>query len=80
MKTIQELRKAIKLLGFKVSTQSMSYGQHATYKTLDSKHSLTYSVFSQETLAIWSPLFAWRKEHREELKELREATGIYGLT
>ena len=78
MKTMSELRKQLKAIGFNVKTQSQSYGTHATYETLDG-HKLTYNVFTQDTFPIWKTLFAWKTEHQAELKALRETTGIYGL-
>ena len=78
MKTLNELRKALKPLGYKVSTKSLSHGKHATYHTLDGQ-SLTGNVFTPESLKTWRPLFDWLKEHDADIQELREYEGIYGL-
>lgn len=79
MKTINELRKAIKPLGFKVSVKSLSYGQHATFIHIESGENLNFNVFTPESLKRWRPLFDWIKEHNVDIQELREETGIYGL-
>lgn len=78
MLTMNELRRALKPIGFTVKTKSYSHGSHATYETLDG-NKLTYNVFTQETMPLWKALFTWKNEHQAELKELREATGIIGL-
>lgn len=78
MQTINELRKALKPLGFTVKTKAYSHGTHATYESLDG-NKLTYDVFTQETMPIWKKLFIWKEEHRNALKALRENTGIIGL-
>ena len=79
MKTLAELRKQLKPLGFTVSTQSLSYGTHATYKHIATKESLTFGVFTPEKLAKWKPLLDWREENTQALKELRAELEIYGL-
>jgi hypothetical protein len=78
MKTINELRKQLKVIGFTVKTKSYSHGTHATYESLDG-NKLTYNVFTQDTFPIWKKLFDWKEQHKKELKLLRENTGIIGL-
>ncbi len=78
MKTLNDLRKTLKAIGFTVKTKSYSHGVHATYESLDG-NKLTYNVFTQDTLPVWKTLFDWKEKHREELKALREKTGVIGL-
>lgn len=79
MKTLAELRKALKLLGFTVKTKRLSWGPHATYVHLASGQELTFNVFTPDLLARWKPLFDWRDAHAKELDELKTTTGTVGL-
>ena len=79
METINDLRKAIKPLGFKVKTQRLSWGPHATYLHAESGQECTANVFTPETLAKWLPLFDWIKVNADSLRILREKTGTVGL-
>ena len=78
MKTLNELRKALKTINFTVKTKKWSHGTHALYEALDGKK-LTANVFSEYQYAMWEPLFAWKEEHQAELKILKENTAIIGL-
>ena len=78
MKTLNELRKALKTINFTVKTKKWSHGTHALYETLDG-NKLTYNVFSEDTFPLWKALFAWKEEHQAELKILKENTAIIGL-
>lgn len=78
MKDITDVRKAIKPLGFRLTSRAYSYGRHVTYTDLTGKP--MPSIFSsQDDLAKWRPLINWKKEHETELKEIRANTGVYGL-
>ena len=79
MKTISELRKAIKPLGFTVKIRSLSWGPHATYIRISDKAELTNNVFTPESLAGWKPILDFRRDNRAALQALRESTGTYGL-
>ena len=79
MKTISELRKAIKPLGFTVKIRSLSWGPHATYIRISDKAELTSNVFTPESLAGWKPILDFRRDNRAALQALRESTGTYGL-
>ena len=69
MKTINEVRKAIKPLGFSVKTKSLSWGQHATYFRINDKKELP-TIFTSETIKEWQQLIDWRKENNESLKAI----------
>lgn len=79
METLNDLRKAIKPLGYKVRIKNLSWGPHATYIHADSGDECTANVFTAETLAKWLPLFTWIKANAEPLRLLREKTGTVGL-
>jgi hypothetical protein len=78
MKTLTELRKALKAIGYKVTTKTLSWGKHATYHTLDGQD-LTGNVFTPDTLKTWKPLFDFIKEHKAEIDIIRENEEIRGL-
>ena len=79
METLNDLRKALRPLGYKVKTKTLSWGPHATYVHIASGEECTANVFTVETLAKWTPLFAWIKANVETLRALREKTGTVGL-
>jgi len=69
MKTIQDIRKAVKPLGFKLKTRSLSWGLHATWA--DGEGNTCPSIFSPETLAKWQPLLDFRRENGDALRALK---------
>lgn len=79
MKTVNDIRKAIKPLGFSLKTQALSWGTHATYKHIESGQSLSFNVFTPELLTRWKPLIDWIHAHKEELEAIREAEDVRGL-
>lgn len=79
MNTINDIRKAIKPIGFKVKTQSLSWGRHATYIHIDSGQELSFNVFTPDTLARWKPLIDWIKTNNNALEQIRESSDIRGL-
>lgn len=50
---IQELRKKLKPLGFKLRMETFSFGKHATL--LKEDRALTYNAMTWETLDFWKP-------------------------
>ena len=79
METLNDLRKAIKPLGYKVKTKALSWGPHATYVHAATGEECTANVFTSDTLAKWLPLFDWIKANADNLRSLREKTGTVGL-
>lgn len=79
MKSLSDLRKALKPLGFRVKTAGLSWGRHATYGHTASGDWLTYNVFSQEQAERWAPLFNFIREHRDAIKAVAEAEDLKGL-
>lgn len=78
MKTINDLRKQLKPLGFNVRTKALSWGTHAEYFRI-ADHKTVPTIFTHETLAEWKPFLDWRKENRVALQEIRRVTGVIGL-
>lgn len=79
MNTLSDIRKAIKPLGFKLKTERLSWGQHATYVHIESGMEGNSNVFTPELLAVWKPLFDWKTANRDQLQHVREETGCIGL-
>ncbi len=79
MKTLNDIRTAIKPLGFNVKTKSFSWGKSAIYVHAETGQELNFNVFTPETLARWLPLTTWRSLNKDALKGVRENTGIIGL-
>ena len=51
---LKELRKQLRKIGYRVKTQSLSFGRCATYT--DNTGRELPSIFSPETLSDWKPL------------------------
>lgn len=80
IKTLKDLRAALKPLGYGIRTKRLSWGPQATFFLLaDESHALTYDVFTPELLRLWTALFTFLREHAEELKAIHKAEGVYGL-
>jgi hypothetical protein len=80
MKTLTDLRRELRKVGagYKVKTQMMSWGRHATYETMEG-HQLTGTVFTKEQLPVWAPLNTFLQEHRKEVEAIGREEEIYGL-
>jgi hypothetical protein len=75
--TINELRKHLKPLGYKVKTKSYSIGRFVTYVHTATGEELTGNVFSSKTLALWDPLFAALKQIQYTPASAEDA--LYGV-
>jgi hypothetical protein len=53
---LNDLRKLIKAIGYKVETKRLSFGRSATYIHIATGERLTGNVFTSETLKTWQPL------------------------
>ena len=92
--TMSDVRKAAKSFGFKVKTQSMSWGRACTYVHAGTGHDamslLTQLSLKQiggllsdedkQVIASITAFREWLKANNTALKELRESDGITGLT
>ena len=72
---INEARKQLKELGFRLKTESLSWGIHATVLDLDGVR--MPSIFSPESLRKWKVAIDWRLELTEDVT--RNGEKIYGL-
>ncbi len=79
MDTLNELRKAIKSIGFGVRTKQNSFGGSATYYHIETGEKLNSNVFTAEKLLLWKPLFDFRKANNESLKRIRIYEDCTGL-
>lgn len=79
LQSINDIRKAIKPLGFTVKTKTLSWGSHATYIDINTKQGLSFNVFTPELLEKWKPLLDWQRVNRESLKVVRDLTDCRGL-
>ena len=79
IESLQDLRKAIAPLGYKIKTKRLSWGPNATFVRTSDGAELTYNVFTPETLAIWTPLFDFLREHSDEVVSIHKNEGVYGL-
>lgn len=76
---INQVKRELKELGYKISLKTMSWGVHATFVHSASKDRLDYNVFTGEQLSRWKPLFMYQQSNAEKLSLVRQESGIYGL-
>lgn len=75
---LKELRKQIKPLGYKVKTQSLSWGRHATYVHIESGEELTFNVATEEQVKRWKPLHDFLASVPEDTELFDGEEKIYG--
>jgi hypothetical protein len=78
LESLADIRKSLKPLGFTVKTKKLSWGRHATYVRISDKAEMPM-MFTAETLEEWKPLIAWRKDYRDDLKQVRNNEDCLGL-
>lgn len=79
MDTIHDIRKALKPLGFNIKTKTFTHGTHAEFIHMETGQVLSGNVFSKESVAVWRPLFVWRTEKQNELRNIQSHRNCYGL-
>ena len=72
MTKLNELRKALKPLGFKLKTQTLSFGRVATFIHAETSQELSFNVFSPQLLERWNPLFKLLEGKTSELEAIKE--------
>ena len=75
MKTIRQLRKALKALGFKFTVNKMACA--ATYIHIESKEKCVY--YTPATDTKWETLFKFLREYKNEVQQIGKDEGVYGL-
>jgi len=75
---IYQLRKELRAIGFKVKTESLSWGKHATFTDMEG-NDYPSLFFSDAERNKWNPLRHHLDTHREELCSVKEEEGIMGL-
>jgi hypothetical protein len=77
--SINEVRRDLKKLGFKVRLKSLSWGPHAEF--YDSNGNGFPSMFNKETLAYWKPLIDYKKDLNRRYDAVVDKYGdfIYGF-
>lgn len=79
METLKELRKELKKIGYKIQTESVSFGRNATFVHIETGDKLTYNVFTPKKFEQWEPLFNWGNKNKESLQKVKTKEEIYGL-
>lgn len=77
-KELKELRRELKKLGYKVKTQSLSWGRHATYIHVESGEELTFNVAAEEQVKRWKPLHDYLAGVPKDMKLEDNGERIYG--
>lgn len=77
MQTLNEVRKALKKIGFKLKIETLSWGRHASY--VDSLGERMPQIFDKESLSYWQPLIDFRNTHKDELKAIAKEERIIAL-
>ena len=73
MRTLAELRKELKKMGFNVRTKTLSWGRHATFFHIETGETkgVMVMVNSPEGKAVierWKPFYEFQREHLEDLR------------
>jgi len=79
MTTINDIRKAIKPIGFTVRTERFSFGKSATYVHLETGHKLTFNIVTSDIYAQWLPLIQFCKNNEETLRAIQKSEHVTGL-
>ncbi len=79
IKSLSDLRKELKELGFKIKTERMSWGRHATYVHTATGEGFMFNVCDKQTFDRWAPLCKFLRDHRDEVIALKETEGLFGL-
>lgn len=76
---LSELRKELKAIGYKVKTETLSYGKHATFTDITGR--AMPSIFAGVPhLDQWRVLIDYLKANNERLIDLSQGSeGMYGL-
>jgi len=72
MKTVQDIRRALKPKGYNVKTKTFSFGRSMTFFNNITKKEVP-SIFSTVTLQEWQPLLLWLKEHEVEIQIIKKS-------
>ena len=64
---LKQARKDLKQLGYKISTESLSYSRFATLHHVESGEKNTGNVYTSESIKKWEPAFSY----------LRDCTSVY---
>lgn len=68
--TLQQLRKELKTLGFKVKIKTYSFGKSLIFTDNDGNESPT--IFTKETLEKWSKLVEYKEKNKVAIKKIRK--------
>ena len=78
MNNLKELRAQLKIIEFKLTTKTLSWGKHATYKDMDNNP--LPSIFTIESKIKWQPLLDFVILNNDSLKNISKTENIIGLT
>lgn len=80
MKTLAQLRKELKKIGFTVKTETLSWGRHASFIHIESGCRISRGgVYSKEQAEAFQAFHDFKEKHLEDFKTIKEAEGIVGL-
>lgn len=76
---LSELRKELKAIGYKVKTETLSYGKHATFTDMTGT-ALPTMFGGEEHRKQWIVLIDYLTANKERLIDLSQGSeGMYGL-
>ena len=77
--SLTTLRKEIRKLGFKLKTESTSFGTLATYIHIESNQALTFNCAPKSTWEKWEALRDFCTKQKEMLSQIQTKEQITGL-
>jgi len=79
LRTLSDLRRALKAIGFALKTKAYSDFTGSTYVRLADKKVFPSVFFGEADIAQWQPLISFLKENKDAIKAIGKAEGITGL-
>jgi len=72
MRTVNDIRKALKPLGYNVRTKTFSFGRSMHFINNSTKERYP-SIFTTAELEEWKPLIDWLNDNVEEINAIKKS-------
>jgi hypothetical protein len=78
--TLNQLRKELKKIGFKLKIETLSWGRHANIIHEESGLRVcSAGVYSKEQAESFQVFHEFKEKHLQHFKDIKESEGIVGL-
>ena len=77
---LNQLRKELKKIGFKLKTETLSWGRHASIIHEESGLRVSKGgVYSKEQAESFQVFHEFKEKHLQDFKDIKESEGLVGL-